>query len=356
MFEFTTQLPQKFEEIQELYKIRGPRYDQEPLNKLYMLCEEICSSKQFSGIILEKETNKVIAAGSPELVKVDTPLEPGTYTKAVYSEDGTVVRMYNYEGIWYLATNKCMDARFSKWDKNNGNFSDLFYSIWNETDNELLEPGYTYTFVICHSLNRIVVQHQLNKLVFISKINNETGELCVDNPFKYVHNTRVKSENDNVKSIRGLIYTGNNGKFFQYDFPEYTELANIRGNVPNIGIRYLQLIRTPELLNKLKEHYPEHFFLFAVTQHQLDKLVFDLYDLYYTTHIRGDTRITEVHPFFKSVQAVHWYYHNKNASKLESEPREAVTEDDVKSVVYNFSTSVITKLFRWTNVGNVHEI
>jgi hypothetical protein len=136
--------------------------------------------RQCNGIVLEKDSNKLVAACQNKLINIKTQDElleafqnktEDTQVETEYCEDGTVIRLYNYNEIWYTSTTRCVTATDSYWSSNK-TFDAMFWELFGNDKVGMLDVNCTYIFVILHKENRIVVNHIANKLVYVSCINN----------------------------------------------------------------------------------------------------------------------------------------------------------------------------------------
>ena len=173
----------KIKEIANESGIQVRETSDEKLTNLYLLVSERMSESltplqmECNGLILEKGTNKIICMAQNKFVDIDkgdgqvSQIENlrSEYSKfrMEYCEDGTVIRLYNYDNEWYTATTRCIDARKSYWSSEK-TFNDMFWEIFNNSGYEIsqLDPSYTYSFILIHRENRIVVNHKYNNLIY----------------------------------------------------------------------------------------------------------------------------------------------------------------------------------------------
>jgi len=313
---------------------------------------------QCNGLILEKETNDIVSACFNKIM--DLKLEDFEETtsrysdiKVEYCEDGTMIRLYNYKGKWYTATARCIDARDSIWTSTK-TFDELFWDIFDKSVLDTLDDSYTYVFLLLHTDNRIVVRHVKNELVYISRINNAT--LLVDEEYEfsnpYVRRPTVIKDFDiknfedyNYFAKRGVMikcYTQSNGTFDSYkiDFDQYKVVKHVRGNVPNIRMRFLELLGRRDDLAQLELFYSEHAFLFATIRHALFNLVKRIYTLYVESHIKHSIYVYEPHPYYKTLRQLHAQY------KTTGNP---ITYNDVESKIFSLDKGVIKSMLGWVN-------
>lgn len=304
-----------------------------------------------NGLILEKGTNNVICMCDNKMkdfvddcvifdqVKNEITME--------YCEDGTVIRLYNYQGTWYTATTRCIDATKSFWSSDK-TFDSMFWEIVNKEDFlPKLDINCTYMFILLHSDNRIVVQHKLNELMYLKKVNNKTFEEdytslsgfksrdFLGNFTGKIDDLNTKYYNSNKRGIIIRIKNENSTVSYKYDFEKYSQVKNIRGNVPLIRNRYLELLSNPSELELLKVYYPEHNLLFTMINHSLDNLYKNVHKLYIDSHIKHSIMVTEHHPYHHILRQLHGIYKKQNV---------IITLDEVKKKINSLQIYVINKL------------
>lgn len=318
-----------------------------------------------NGIILEKETNRVICTPQNKLIKIDhekqqeqieTLLNISSKMRMEYCEDATRISLYNYKDEWFTATTKCIDAKNSFWSSDHS-FNDLFWEIFDKDFMSVLDPEFTYTFLLIHRDNRIVVKHKFNNLIYVNRINNKTqiedytNYFYKDTPKRTIRRTKeingytINFPLDDyfLPNKRGIIVkflVNNYWMSYQYDFSDYSKIKQIRGNVPLISSRYLELLSNPETLSQLEYYYSENKFLFTAIKHQLEKLYKEVHQLYFNSHVKHNITIYEAHPFFQTLRQLHGQF------KKTEQP---ITLEDVKNKINSLDKNVIKKLLGWVN-------
>jgi hypothetical protein len=120
------------EELSNLYLlVTDKNVDKNALTPLQMEC---------NGIILEKNTNKIvcmcqnkftdIVQHEGQVSQIEDLKRHYSKFRMEYCEDGTVIRLYNYNNNWYTATTRCIDATKSYWSSEK-TFNDMFWEIFN---------------------------------------------------------------------------------------------------------------------------------------------------------------------------------------------------------------------------------
>jgi len=326
---------------------------EEKVNKeLYLEC---------NGIILEKNTNKIVAMCQPRIEDICEWGKSTLSTNAIeqirleYCEDGTVIRLYNYNDNWVTATTKCIDAKKSYWCSEK-TFDELFWETFNSEENlqilDVLDKTKTYIFILLHKENRIIIKHFYNNLIYISSISNITGKedftniFFSQNPKRSIRRPLLIKESfqENLEhfynpSKKGIIIKISAGKgqykSYQYEFEKYKQFKKIRGNVPSIITRYLELLNNPELLILLEDNYKEYNIAFSTLKFKLRSLYKEIHQLYISSHIKHDIKVEESHKYYHTLKQLHAiYYKYKNP----------ITIDEVKKKINSLDSHVILKL------------
>jgi hypothetical protein len=316
--------------------------------------------RQANGIIFEKGTNKIVAMCYPQIEDVKSAEELNEIISnkdmsVEYCEDGTMIRLYNYNGEWFTSTTKCIDASISFWSSSKS-FNELFWDIFDKNDLLNLDKNSTYFFILLHKENRIVVKHKKNSLVYISKINNNNYIEEDTNIFRNNLNIIRKEYIDNDKFIsiiksnepfdlsnkRGLIIRTRNvegvANVYKIDFESYKIIKNIRGNVAEIRIRYIELLNKPESLELLEKIYKEYQFTFAFIKASILKLVKTIHRLYINSHVKHEIKVEEDHIYYRTLRQLHAQYKNTNSP---------IRFEDVYNKVINLDKHVIKRFLNW---------
>jgi hypothetical protein len=334
---------------------------------LYLLSSETSNNEniltefemQCNGLIFEKNTNKLICANNNIMFNLKNMDEAQSLLnkcsienkkmRIEYCEDGTIIRLYNYKDNWYTATNKCIDAKESFWCSNKS-FDAMFWDVFDKNMLNNLDKNYTYVFILLHRENRIVVRHTKNMLVYVNRIHNETLYEDYTNVFYNVYGIKrsqlIKSTDQLITYHpfkRGYIIKifdeqTDTWYSYKYDFPEYTYAKSIRGNVPQIRYRYLELLNKPEMLEKLETIYNENMFMFEMIKNSLLKLSKTIHKLYIESHVKHTVKVDETNVFYQTLRQLHAQYKTQN---------QIITFDVVKEKVNSMEKHVLRKLLGW---------
>jgi hypothetical protein len=345
------------------------------LDSIYLLISDNNDnilSNSCNGIILEKETNNVVCVSQNKFYKIernnlldsDIDLQinhiynlqkNSTKMRVEYCEDATRICLYNYKGIWYTSTTKCIDAKSSYWNSKKS-FDELFWQVFDNDFINTIDPEFTYTFLLLHKENRIVVKHQFNNLIYINRVNNNTliedytnyfykegPKRTIRRPKEIDSKLNYPLDNYFLPNKRGIIIkflVNNSWVSHQYDFNDYSNIKQLRGNTPDIKMRYLELLNEPESLILLEKYYPEHLMIYAMIKHQMKNLYESIHITYFNSHVRHSLTIEEDDLYFKTCKQLHYQYKTLN---------EPITLEKVKLLVNNLDKYILKNFLGWIN-------
>lgn len=270
--------------------------------------------KDCRGIILEKETNKVVCLtfkkSENTINKFTTSWEDVTVQKAV---DGTQIKLYNYNGQWIVGTTRCINAIRAKF-YGKKSFYEMFLEASKTLNYSKLNPRYCYSFVLCHPENIIVTKYESPHLVHTLTIDLDTMKE-VDNveidgiskPANFVCKTyeefveMVKNDN-NPLSGEGYVLTlreadGNISRIKQKT-EIYKKVKELRGNTTNQLYNFFRLIKKNELQEYLK-YYPENTNEYMKYYEQYFKIAQKLHYEYIAKNIRKTLTFLTMSWYFK---------------------------------------------------------
>jgi hypothetical protein len=388
---------------------------------LYLLMSKEQGDRK-NGVIVEKETNKVVGEcmdslyenpSVKELNEILRPkgedyvedglnryeMEPMRFHMEV-AEDGTLLRLYNYKGEWHTATSKCIDAEYSYWLSDKYSFDKMFNDVLgDEMEYEELDPNMTYNFILKHPLNRLVLKHSKASLVFVSKVNKETGEetLKLDREVKLnekveklvvlpkvvesmyqvteswadsidsfeetrnvILETHTRENIDWTKEEIDKVLSGMHGykglMFVKYNFDTkrytrvlydtdwYRELKDIKGNTPNVEQRWLELYKDCDYmrLDKFELEYPEYKPKFRKLYDDVVCLVSMIYEVYLDTHVFRKYKIDDTDRLSKSVKRLHGVYMRSKTDL--NKKGTSITYEIADNLVKSFDVKILMKL------------
>ena len=261
------------------------------------------------GIILEKDTNKVICYS---LNKMNTDFNEKNVKwencKIYEAIDGTQIRLYYYNNEWNVTTTRCINAKKSSW-----NYMKNFYELYKdvELDTTELNTDYTYTFILRHIENRIVSNITKNELIHIHTRNNKTYEEINEDinevincknlnelDFENFEDFKKELKNSTFETRGYVIYYENKKYLFETD--EYKYVKELKGNHRNVTYQYIDLLKKNKYEEYL-EYYPEKKLLFTNVENELKELSNQIHSLYIQKNIKKEITFNDIPKEFKKL-------------------------------------------------------
>lgn len=363
-------------------------YDKDEETGLELFCYNKCSKeddemiKQCRGVIFYKD--QLVARSFPyteEFVVTETNTETlkshfNTFSENKYSvydaHEGALIRIFNFEGKWYLSTHRKLDAFNSKWSSKDS-FGDSFaLALESElTKNEqlknalpsvtecetvvnrftsILRPEKQYMFLIKNNKeNRIVCYPPETPTIYhVATMTNDTidtddNTTYLPNPAKHFFNnvddmlTYVKTL-DHYKLQGIIVFTNNSGTNYKLINEKYNEYFNLRNNQHSLKFRYLELRNDPEMVKKLKELYPEMTHLFENCEKQLGQAAIKIYNTYVNRAIKKMYVIVSKEEHYVVKQCHEWHLEDRNTNKI--------SLGKVTEILNKQTANILTKIIR----------
>jgi hypothetical protein len=261
------------------------------------------------GIILEKDTNKVVCY---------TFNKKGCITvedsdKIYESIDGTHIKLYYYNGGWHKSTTRCIDAYNAYWYSNKS-FGELFDECNSGQINyDILNKEYCYGFVICHKENRIVTKYDENRLVHVCTRNMSKEDfpyidvdIGVDVPMELSKDCLMEYENNNPDK-EGLI-VWKDGIHNKIKFESYTMIKNLRVNSNNPLYEYVSNVCSGNK-DKYIDVYGERKVDFIDYDRKLGNIVYRLHNSYMDYHVNRIKILGQINKmYWKHMYSLHGMY------------------------------------------------
>ena len=272
------------------------------------------------GVVVTKSTTPKIVAKSfpftPEIVSTSLVSPDFDPDNACVSKayEGTVIRVFYYNGVWYLSTHKKINGEMSRWGS--PTFGSLFNECWGVlTDNGkpafdgFLNKDHCYVFMMSHPANALVCVNK-NKTLYHIATYDTSGALprpiveSLESPLlKNVKNPikeDIKSPDElvafvnnlNSRDCSGVIVTFKNSPvMYKVINQDYYRKRNVRGNEPNIRLRYLQLERIHGMnTDELRALLPEKNLMFDYVEKNRTRLTNYLCDHYIHKYVNQNVR------------------------------------------------------------------
>lgn len=227
------------------------------------------------GLVIDYKLHKVVfipPVKSKELLTYQEYVnETGESSKLLV--DGTMINLYWYNE-WNLSTRSNIGCT-NKWDSTT-TFKQLFDECSVNLDLSTLNKEYTYSFVMRHTNNKIIMPVEKNELILVEVYHNQvrldslppnTGYTCVQDSL-IVKDKFVKGYTQMVDGIR-----------YKWIISEYKYAQSLVPNTNNDLLNYLVLRKNNNLTNYLT-YFPEKRYTYQKYREKLYKLTQIIYEYY----------------------------------------------------------------------------
>ena len=283
--------------------------------------------------------------------------------------EGAMIRIFNHSDIWYISTNKKLDAFTSKWASKESFGYNFLQAIENElSDNPkfaeflgtenvdknalerlklVLNKDHQYMFLLLNNTeNRLVSASPEKPTVF--HIGTFIGdEIVLDNnigirsperhEFPNIDAVYDYIDRADYKKYQGLmIFTPTN--IFKVYNPDYYKLLQVRGNESSIKYRYLQIRRDTESINIIHYLFPEHSNDFDDYEKFIGEIAQYIYDSYVNRFIRKQYINVPVEEFGIMKKCHEWHSEDRYENRI--------SIDKVLDFLNNESPTSINRMIR----------
>jgi hypothetical protein len=274
--------------------------------------------------------NKILSFSPPKSISSDNfiinyPLKNDNIIAEEFVE-GTMINVFfdPYNGIngsWQISTRNTVGAEVSFYTWAEKKFNEMFVDacIQNGLNIYTLNPNYSYSFVMQHPKNRIVVPFKDSQLYLVAvyeikQLENDITVIEQDiNLVKYGgmwNITRIKfpeiyeftnyselienyaSANTPYNILGVVIKNKNTGERTKIRNPNYEEVRQLRGNQPKLQYQYLSLRRSGKLPEFLK-YYPESKVEMSRFRDQVHMFTNTLHKNYISCYVKKEKPLKE---------------------------------------------------------------
>ena len=300
------------------------RYDKNFLNIDLIPTYGLCRS------VIINSKNMVVGFSPPKSMPSEQFIQKySENTPGVVFEEfieGTMINVFwddsiGLEGGWEISTRNTVGATSSFYKgKNTKTFRDMFLEAAAENNMgfSILDKKYSYSFVVQHPENRIVVPFKKPQLYLVAvySIHNDNDVITVyahdSQQFKeYFSNTSVMfpqhytslntysdliekyaSMNTQYDCVGVVLHNKLTGERSKIRNPVYEEVRNLRGNQPKLQYQYLCLRKEGKVGEFLK-FYPENKKEFSGFRDQVHLFTNTLFSNYISCYIKKEKPLKE---------------------------------------------------------------
>lgn len=256
------------------------------------------------------------------------------------SEEGTLIRIFYYKK-WYISTHRKLDAFKSHWSSSDS-FGDIFKKsldkVYPNIENSIekltnfLDKEKVYFFLIRNTNdNRIVCRPTSSYLFYYvgNMTHGENGIYSSEIPPEIKYFPRQEELTfsnwdevfNHVNEIdpflyQGLIVFDINGNQFKILNTKYQLYSQVRGNEPNLCLRYLQVRLNSSLNNMFLELYPEHKTQFLNYEFIINMIAKGIHNAYMSRFI-GKKHVVVSKEAYQIVKECHgWHISDRENNKV----------------------------------------
>jgi hypothetical protein len=306
-------------------------------NKSLLSREQIKTHGLFRSIVVN-ENNRIVSFSPPKSIQFSEFSKNENKQETIVAEEfveGTMINLFwvwnddNINGYWELATKSYVGANVSFYKtEENLTFREMFMETIKTIDFNLnnLNNTYSYSFVLQHPKNRIVVPFEkpslylvaiyqityLNGIHKILSINmKDIREKCEwvlkGIKFPEVYNSNNWDELINKYAsmntpynIMGVVFHNLlDGTRTKVRNPNYEIVRKLRGNQPKIQYQYL-LLRKDRKIKTFLNYYPEYNDEFSFFRKCIHNFSYTLYKNYVNCYIKREKPLGEYPQNFKT--------------------------------------------------------
>ena len=258
------------------------------------------------------------------------------------SHEGCLIRVFYFNGKWFMSTNRKLDASNSRWssDKSFGKYfveglKKISTYKDDTTDYNILEKFYStlnidkkYVFLLKNSEeNRIVCKNSLEEpsIYHIGTYFNDVFLLddeCHHIPHPKEYNFGdVETLINHVKNIdifnnQGIICFGSNGYQYKIINSIYLDYFKVRNNEPNIIIRYLEIRTNKILYNKFIYLYSNIFYKFSNIEKIIYEICLNIFNCYINRFIKKTYSVVNQKEYKIICKCHNWHKIDMNKNKI----------------------------------------
>lgn len=293
------------------------------------LSSDLISSYGLCRSVIINSKNKVVGFAPPKSISSEQFIKKyNENTPGVVFEqfvEGTMINVFwddsiGLTGGWEISTRNTVGATSSFYkSKQSKTFRDMFLEAASENkmDFSILDNKYSYSFVVQHPENRIVVPFKKPQLYLVAvySINNDNDVITVDAldsqqfkeffnatsvkfPHYYTFNTysdlieNSASMNTSYDVVGVVLHNKLTGERSKIRNPVYEQVRNLRGNQPKLQYQYLCLRKEGKVGDFLK-FYPESKKEFSGFRDQVHLFTDTLFSNYVSCYIKKEKPLKE---------------------------------------------------------------
>jgi hypothetical protein len=255
------------------------------------------------------------------------PVVEGLENEHIVAEEfveGTMLNVFFNAGVWEVATKQTIGANVRFYTNNVDTFYSMFLDAMQHTGLtfEMLDKKNSYSFVLQHPKNRIVVPFQnpalylvaVYRIPFVEETNvynivnvdvSPELALCVKTPAKYeswgTYEDLIQqyaSTNTAYECVGVMIHDRLTGERCKIRNPVYERVRRLRGNQPKLMYHYLCL-RKQGQVGEFLSYFPEHKAAFTTYRNQMHIFTQNIFQYYTQCYMKKAKPLIEFPPQYR---------------------------------------------------------
>ena len=296
-------------------------------NKDMLTADTISTYGKYRSVIIN-EVGAVVGFAPPKSIAPETFMatHPVVNENMVAEEfvEGTMLNVFFNAGVWEVATKQTIGANVRFYTNNVDTFYSMFLDAMQTTGLtlDMLDKKNSYSFVLQHPKNRIVVPFQNATLYLVAvyqiTLVEETNMYdivsvsipaaltsCVKTPERYdgwdtyedliQHYASINTPYECLGFMMRDPLTGERAKIRN---PVYERVRHLRGNQPKLMYHYLCL-RKEGKVGEFLSYFPEHKSAFASYRNQMHAFTQNIFQYYIQCYMKKMNPLSEFPPQYR---------------------------------------------------------
>ena len=298
--------------------------------KKFLNSDNIGSYGRYRSVITDGET--IVAMAPQKSYKFNDFKETNQMKDCIIQEfiEGTMINCFYFNNEWVISTRSVIgaDCRFNKEGKT---FLEMFNDGLDEIgfNLNLLDPQYSYSFVLQHPENRIVVPFELPNIFLVEIYYKQNLDMIpqdiysdqfkimekyfkfpaiLPNNFQSWDEIKLAFQDCDYKTLGCVIKNKETNERSKIRNQNYEFVRQLRGNSPKIQFLYYNL-RKNHKIGEFLRYFPEYKDKFAKLQEQVHNWTNDLYENYRSCFIKKEKKLKDYSfPFRIHMYNLHQFY------------------------------------------------
>jgi hypothetical protein len=310
-----------------------------------------------NGLVMERSTMRPLCYSFDKMIDHEGEGEEVDRLDDVFPEDeemfleyameGTLMRVWWYQGEMMVSTKRCINARLSHWVSRKS-FRELFDEALTRSSADLssLPQEYTYSFLLTHPENNMVVKYMEPKLYHLGARNMTTLQeehldipgidrvprVVVRKSEMAGHITFVKKSP--IYTMEGYILIDRNFHRQRFASPTYKKAREIYGNMNSNLMKFFTLRKDVVKLNEYLQMFPDDIIEFNAYEANFYQCAQQVHSLYIQRFVQKrspeEERVNIPYYYKKVINDLHTDFKTNRVKTTFEKVLVKMSEQDVK--------------------------